>query len=75
MEKNRKSRCERMGNDVKRGDCEILFKGNGDREFYMEILKKCGHMEAFHKAFAYCLGIDKDARGVLDSSMILIKGA
>lgn len=36
----------------------------------MEILKNCGHMEVFHKAFAYCLGIDKDARGVWGRLMI-----
>lgn len=62
MAKDRGIRCERVKNDVKCDDCGILFNGNEHKDFYIETLKKCSHMDEFHKALVYCLGIDKDAR-------------
>ena len=40
----------------------ITFKNQMHKDFYMQHLQKCGSQDVYHKAFIYCLGIDRDTR-------------
>lgn len=40
----------------------ITFKNKKHEKFYQKYLLKCRNQDAYHKALAYCLGIDSDTR-------------
>ena len=44
----------------------ITFRNKEHRNFYKEYLQKCRYQDVYHKAFVYCLGIDRDTRVNVD---------
>ena len=44
----------------------IIFRNKEHEEFYHTILSKCQCRDVYHKALAYCLGIDRDIREHID---------
>lgn len=40
----------------------ITFRNKEHRNFYKKYLQKCRYQDVYHKAFVYCLGIDRDTR-------------
>ena len=41
---------------------KLIFKNDSHRKFYEEWLPKCRYQDVYHKALAYCLGINEDTR-------------
>ena len=41
---------------------KLIFKNESHRKFYEEWLPKCRYQDVYHKALAYCLGINEDTR-------------
>lgn len=39
---------------------KLIFKNESHRKFYEEWLPKCRYQDVYHKALAYCLGINED---------------
>ncbi len=38
---------------------KLIFKNGSHRKFYKEWLPKCRYQDVYHKALAYCLGINQ----------------
>ena len=53
---------------------KLIFKNESHRKFYEEWLPKCRYQDVYHKALAYCLGINEDILSITEEKNDAIDG-